>query len=66
MEQEIRPFPLIEDLEVIDKKINDYRIFEVSESYFRKNFLKFREIQEELSSTPISERLKVLDRKSVV
>lgn len=66
MEQEIRPFPLIEDLEVVDKKVNEYRIFEVSESYFRKNFLKFKEIQDELSSTPISDRLKVLDEMGQV
>lgn len=66
MEKEIRPFPLKEGLEVIEKKVNGYRIFEVSESYFSRNFLKFREIQEELSSTPVYDRLEVVNEMGQV
>ncbi|MEM0053744.1 MAG: aldehyde dehydrogenase family protein [Nitrososphaeria archaeon] len=62
MEQEIKPFPFTEDLDVLVKDVNGYRIFEVSESYFRKNFSNFKKIQEDLSSTPIFERLEVLSK----
>ncbi|MCX8189121.1 MAG: aldehyde dehydrogenase family protein [Nitrososphaeria archaeon] len=62
MEEEIKPFPFSEDLEVIEKEVNGYRIIEVSEPYFRKKFSVFKKIQDELSAIPILERLEVLNK----
>lgn len=62
MKQEIKPFPFPEDLDVIEKDVNGYSIFEVSESYFKRNFPKFKEVQDELSSIPIFDRINVLSK----